>query len=74
MAYLSIADTLISIAGFYSEHFLTINSMFGSVNRTSMDLNRTAKSLNTTAMCFLSIAMDLFRTAGKYSGDCRIIF
>jgi len=39
-----------------------------------MDLNSIAMGLNTTAIGFMSIAMDLFSTAGKYSEDCRFIF
>jgi len=67
MAYLSVAETLNSIAGFYSERFMYLNSLFGSVNSTAM-------CLNTTAMGFLSIAMGLFNTAGKYSRDCMVYF
>jgi len=74
MAYLSVAETLNSIAGFYSERFMDLNSLFGSVNSTAMCLNSTAMCLNTTAMGFLSIAMGLFNTAGKYSRDCMVYF
>jgi len=73
-SYLIIASTLISIADSFSEGFLAINSVFGSVISTQLGLNRTAMDLNTMLGNVLSIASIHLVTAGKCSGYCKVHF
>ena len=46
VSFIALASTLIIVADSFSEGFLAINSVFGSVISTQLGLNRTAIGLN----------------------------
>ena len=68
MGFIALASILISVADSFSEGFLAVNSVFGSVISTQLGLNRTAMDLNTMLGNVLSIASIHLGTAGKCSG------
>jgi len=74
VSFIALASTLISVADSFSEGFLAISSVFGSVISTQLGLNRTAMGPNTMLKNVLSIASIHLGTAGKYSEDCRFYF
>ena len=63
--FIALASTLIIVADSFSEGFLAINSVFGSVISTQLGLNRTAIGLNTMLRKVLGLASTHIKTAGK---------